>query len=471
MTDLAPGTRFAGCRIVGVAGRGGMGVVYEAVEERLDRPVALKLIAPQHAADREFRDRFERESRLAAAIDHPNVVPIYAAGKEDDRPFLVMRLVRGTDLQARMRERGRLDAREATRIVAQVASALDAAHAAGLVHRDVKPANVLLGEGDHVYLTDFGLTRLAGAETQLTETGRWMGTVDFASPEQLQAGRTDARSDVYALGCVLHAAVSGRPPFARETVPASVHAHLYEDAPPTHTALDGVLRRALAKDPAERYLSAGDLGRAAVAAARGERVTEEERTVAIGPAAPDPDAHTVILEPARVGTPPEPGAGPARFQSRRRSAATLAAIAVVGLTAVTAIAIAGAGTDPPPAVEAVTDSEVNDTVERFAAAYGEEDTDRLSHLLTRDVIRALPSGAVQRGRRAVVKEYAGQFAQMRIEAYDVSELDVTAGDAGRAAGTYVVRRRGAASFGGTFVLGVVKERGRVRIRLIAATPT
>ena len=191
MTDLAPGTRFAGCRIVGVAGRGGMGVVYSAVEERLDRPVALKLIAHQHAADREFRDRFERESRLAASIDHPNVVPIYAAGEEGDRPFLVMRLVRGTDLQALLKERGALDLGLATKLVAQVASALDAAHAAGLVHRDVKPANVLL-DGDHVYLTDFGLTRLAGSETQLTETGRWMGTVDFASPGAA-AGRPHRR--------------------------------------------------------------------------------------------------------------------------------------------------------------------------------------------------------------------------------------------------------------------------------------
>ena len=488
MTDLPPGTRFAGCRIVGVAGRGGMGVVYSAVEERLDRPVALKLIAPRHAADAEFRERFERESRLAASIDHPNVVPIYAAGEEDDRPFLVMRLVKGTDLQKLLTERGRLEPSEAAALVAQVAAALDAAHAAGLVHRDVKPANVLL-DGTHVYLTDFGLTRLAGAETQLTETGRWMGTVDFASPEQLQADRTDARSDVYALGCVLYAAVAGRPPFARETVPASVHAHLYEEVPRTQTSLDGVLRRALAKDPDDRYPSAGDLGRAAVAAARGERVTEEERTVATGPAAPDPDAHTVVL-PNRAPELPRPanrapelpqsgsdtawlpptGSQAARLGSRRRGIVALAAFSVAGLAAVAGLAIAGAGTDPPPAVEPVTDNEVRDVVTGFSDAYSTEDAGALSRLLTKDVTRALPNGTIQRGRQLVVAEYAAQFKRMRIESYDVSDLDVSAGGAGRAAGTYTVRRRGASSFGGTFVLGIVKERGRLRIALIAATP-
>jgi hypothetical protein len=458
VSDLPPGTQFAGCRIVGIAGRGGMGVVYSAVEERLDRPVALKLIAPMHAADAEFRDRFERESRLAASIDHPNVVPIYAAGEEDDRPYLVMRLVRGTDLQALLTERGRLDPASATRIIAQVGAALDAAHAAGLVHRDVKPANVLL-DGTHVYLTDFGLTRLAGSDTQLTQTGQWMGTVDFASPEQLQAGRTDARSDVYALGCVLYAALAGRPPFARDTVPASVHAHLYDPVPKLGTRMDRVLARALAKDPSARYPSAGDLGRAALAAARGEHVTEEERTVATGPAAPDPNAHTVVL-------PPHPAPPPPRPRPRRRAVAGLAAACVVGLGGVAALAIAGAGTDPPAAVEPVTDSEVRDAVANFSDAYGNEDTRALGRLLTADVTRALPGG-IQRGRKAVLAEYAAQFKQHDITAYDVSDLAVSAGDSGRAAGTYDVR---GAPFQGRFVLGVVKEHGRVRIRLIAATP-
>ena len=171
-----------------------------------------------------------------------------------------------------------------------MAAALDAAHAAGLVHRDVKPANVLLA-GDHAYLSDFGLTRLAGSDTQLTESGRWIGTVEYCSPEQLRGERTDARADVYSLGCVLFAALTGRPPFAHGTVPATMLAHL-NDAPPMPSErgapreFDRVIARALAKDPEQRYPSAGDLGRAALAAARGEPVTESERSVGVGPAAP-----------------------------------------------------------------------------------------------------------------------------------------------------------------------------------------
>ena len=454
-----------------------MGVVYSAIERRLDRPVALKLIAPHHAADAEFRERFERESRLAASIDHPNVIPVYAAGEEDDRPYLVMRLVQGTDLQALLGRLGRLDPLRAARIIAQVAAALDAAHAAGLVHRDVKPANVLLDGGDHVYLTDFGLTRLVAAETDLTEAGRWMGTVDFSSPEQLRGVRTDARSDVYALGCVLYAALAGEPPFARGTVPAAMHAHLNDPIPPLDSPLEGVVRRALAKAPDDRYPSAGDLGRAAMAAARGQRVTEEERTVARGPAAPDPNAHTVVLPaspgaaagPTRVArpTPPTP---PAAVRRRRRIPVALAVVAVLGLAAVAAIAIAGAGgTAPPPAIEAVTDSEVREAVSAFATAYSAEDARALAQLLTSDVTRVLPAES-QRGRDDVVSAYASQFEDMSVSAYEVSDLSIQAGDYGRAAGTYEVRRTGARSFGGRFVLGIVKERGRVRIRLIALTP-
>src|SRR5918998_246773 len=185
--ELEPGDEFAGCRIEAVAGRGGMGVVYRATQLRLGRPVALKLLPPDRAGDPEFRERFEREGALGPT--------------------------------------------RASELVAQVAAALDAAHAAGLVHRDVKPANVLLA-GDHAYLSDFGLTRLVGSDTSLTESGRWIGTVEYSSPEQLRGERTDARADVYSLGCVLHAALTGRPPFAHGTVPATMHAHLYEDPRP-----------------------------------------------------------------------------------------------------------------------------------------------------------------------------------------------------------------------------------------------
>ena len=174
MAALSPGDVFGGYRIEAVAGSGGMGVVYRAVQLDLGRPVALKLIAADRAADPDFRERFQRESRMAAAIDHPNVVPVHGAGEEDGQLYLVMRYVRGTDLHALIKREGPLAPERAAAIVAQVASALDAAHAAGLVHRDVKPANVLLGGSEreeHAYLSDFGLTRLLASETQLPRRG------------------------------------------------------------------------------------------------------------------------------------------------------------------------------------------------------------------------------------------------------------------------------------------------------------
>ncbi len=241
MAALSPGDVFGGYRIEAVAGRGGMGVVYRAVQLDLGRPVALKLIAADRAADPDFRERFQRESRMAAAIDHPNVVPVHGAGEEDGQLYLAMRYVRGTDLHALIKREGPLAPERAAAIVAQVASALDAAHAAGLVHRDVKPANVLLGGSEreeHAYLSDFGLTRLLASETQLTETGQWMGTIDFSAPEQLSAHRIDARADVYSLGCVLHAALVGTPPFPRGTLPG--------DAARAHAGPDAATRRSAA---------------------------------------------------------------------------------------------------------------------------------------------------------------------------------------------------------------------------------
>src|SRR6188472_4464875 len=237
VTDVLEGAHIAGCRIEAVAGRGGMGIVYRATQLSLGRPVALKLIAPEHAADAGFRERFQRESRMAAAIDHPNVIPVYEAGEEDGRLYLVMRWVAGTDLHRLLRAEGRIEPERAAAIVNQVAGALDAAHTAGLFHRDVKPANVLLS-GDHAYLADFGLTRFAGADT-LTTAGHFLGTVDYMAPEQFHPGPNDARADVYALACVLYASLTGTPPFVRETVPATMLAHLH-DAPPRASLTAGV---------------------------------------------------------------------------------------------------------------------------------------------------------------------------------------------------------------------------------------
>ena len=267
---LHEGDEFAGHRILGIAGRGGMGVVYRALQLDLDRPVALKLIAPQLAEDPDFRERFVRESRAAASIDHPNVIPIYSTGESDDGSlYIAMRYVEGSDLRTLVRAEQRLDPGRAAYIVSQVARALDAAHARGIVHRDVKPANVLLGANDHAYLTDFGLTKRVTSHTGSTRDGGWVGTLGYVAPEQIRGERLDARADVYALGCVLYHSLAGVPPYQRESDEATLWAHLNDDPPTLHdrapsvpASFDAVLARAMAKDPDDRYPSAGDLGRA-----------------------------------------------------------------------------------------------------------------------------------------------------------------------------------------------------------------
>ncbi len=288
MGDVAPGSVFAGHEIEAIAGRGGMGVVYRARQRSLDRTVALKVIAPSLMQDAAIRRRFVRESRIAASIDHPNVIPIYYTGEEDGVAYIAMRYVPGDDVRTLVRREGRLDPRRAARIVAQVAAALDAAHSAGLVHRDVKPANVLLGPEDHVYLTDFGLTKHVLSEAGATRPGHWVGTLDFVAPEQIRGERIDARADVYGLACLLHYMLTGRPPFDLDSDEAKLWAHLSaepprvtETAPGEPAAFDADVARGLAKSPPDRYPSAGDLGRAALAAVAGEHVTEEERTVAV----------------------------------------------------------------------------------------------------------------------------------------------------------------------------------------------
>src|SRR3954453_4896891 len=301
------GTIFAGYRIEGVLGRGGMGVVYLAEQHDLGRRVAIKVIAPALASDPNYLERFSRESRLAAAIEHPNAIPIYEAGVADDEmPYLVMRYVEGEVLSSLLRREGRLETRRAAAIVDQIAGALDEAHARGLVHRDVKPANVIVESRrgtEHAYLTDFGLTREMDASSGVTATGRWVGTIDYASPEQIKGRPVDARCDVYALGCVLFTSLTGRLPFERDEDVAKLYAHVSEPPPAASSVVDGVppevdrvISRAMAKDPDYRFPSAGDLGRAAMAPATGIDVAEPEHSVATGGAAP--------------ATQPSPGAAP-----------------------------------------------------------------------------------------------------------------------------------------------------------------
>jgi Protein kinase domain len=291
--EFGPGTVFAGHRIDSVAGRGGMGVVYRATHLGLERTVALKVIAPALVGDGHARERFLRESKTAASIDHPNVIPIYYAGEEDDVAYIAMRFVGGDDLRTLVRREGALSPARAARLAMQLGGALDTAHAAGLVHRDVKPANVLLGPGDHVYLTDFGLTKRLLSSGDATQSGQWVGTLDYAAPEQIRGERVDARADVYSLGCVLFFMLAGRVVFERDTDEARMWAHLTlappllaQLAPQVPAAFDGVIGRALAKRQADRYPSAGDLGRAAEAAAEGRAVRTAERRVALGAAAP-----------------------------------------------------------------------------------------------------------------------------------------------------------------------------------------
>jgi len=265
--DVGIGTTLGSYRIERLIGRGGMGAVYEAHDARLDRPVALKVLASELSRDPAFRARFERESRAAALLDHPHVIPIYEAGEVDGVLFLAMRLVRGHDLGALIRLEGRLRPPRSGAIVTQVASALDAAHARGLIHRDVKPSNILVadhngsaeGDGDHAYLADFGLIKRSLAYSGGPATGGLIGTIGYAAPEQIRGDEVSPATDVYALGCVIFECLTGELPFVRPYEAAVLWAHLHDEVPAVSsvvadvpTEVDAVIARALAKDPAQR---------------------------------------------------------------------------------------------------------------------------------------------------------------------------------------------------------------------------
>lgn len=358
-----------------------MGVVYRATELGLDRIVALKVITPVLAQEDDFRKRFVAESKAAASIEHPNVIPVYHAGERDGVLFIVMRYIDGPDLRALVRAESRLDPERAAHILAQVAGALDAAHRHGLVHRDVKPANVLLGEDDHAYLTDFGLTKRSATSDggELSRAGGWVGTLGYVAPEQIRGERIDARTDVYALGCVLVHALTGSAPYMRDTDEATLWAHL--NAPPPSESVppefEGIVARALAKDPSDRYPSAGDLGRAALRAAGRSATSLPERNVGRGQAAPsdsrtaatalrgpagviDPDGETQLSPVGGGSGGGRPGAGRlARVtpRQRRNGLAAGAAVLVAGAAAIVLLG-GGDGADranttplapPPPA--------------------------------------------------------------------------------------------------------------------------
>jgi serine/threonine-protein kinase len=313
--------------------RGGMAVIYRAHDRRLGRRVALKLLAPELSQDERFQQRFLRESRLAASLDHPNIIPIYEAGEASGLLYIVMRYVEGSDMKELLDREGPLDLDRITSILRQVGAALDAAHARGLVHRDVKPGNILIASGtgredpDHVYLTDFGLTKRSSSLSGQTTSGRFIGTMDYVAPEQIGGKPVDARTDVYSLGCVLYHGLTGELPFDRDDEAALLWAHLV-DQPPRVSArrpglppdLDAVVAKAMAKAPEERYGSCRDLIVDFRDEVEGRAGSRERR--------PEVTADRPVRPPAPPRRPSPVG------PTARRSRRTLALVALVLLVAV-----------------------------------------------------------------------------------------------------------------------------------------
>jgi serine/threonine-protein kinase len=315
--EFNTGQRFGAYELGPVLGRGGMGVVYRAQHVHLGRTVALKLLAPELSRSEDFRARFLRESRLAAELEHPGIVTVYDAGEVNGVLFIAMRFVRGTDLAALLAQRAPLGVDETLSILGQVAGALDAAHAAGLVHRDVKPANVMI-EGQRCYLADFGLTkRLRSSDSmQLTAAGQFLGTVDYVAPEQIEGRPTDGRADQYALGCVLFECLTGSRPYPRDSQVAVIFAQLREPPPrpcelrpDLPAAIDTVVAKAMAKDPLERYATCDQFVAAAVAALS-ERTTTAPREDPLRAPTARADAPPPADEPRTAALPAERAAPP-----------------------------------------------------------------------------------------------------------------------------------------------------------------
>jgi serine/threonine-protein kinase len=341
--DVHVGSLLGPYRIERYIGRGGMGVVYLAQHQHLGRRVALKLLAPELAGDESFRERFVRESRVAAKVDHPNVIPIYEANEVDGVYFIAMRYVDGVDLREILRTAGPLNLERALSMLTQVAGALDAAHEQGLVHRDVKPGNILVVSGsDHCYITDFGLTKAVSSTSGFTATGTVVGTTDYMAPEQIEGKQLDRRTDVYSLGCVFYEMLAGVAPFRRETDMAVMWAHMQEP-PPSVTArrpdlpsaLDGVIATALAKRKDDRFPSASSFAAAARAAIERGTVAQTPSLAVTSPQAQAPPAPTAPGYPA---PPPEP---PRRERSLTGVALVVAALLVAGGGTAAALIITG----------------------------------------------------------------------------------------------------------------------------------
>jgi WD40 repeat protein len=356
LTGPGEGSRVASYRLEKQIGAGGMAVVYRARDERLGRLVALKIMAPALAADEMFRLRFIRESRAAAAVDDPHIIPVYEAGEENGLLFIAIRFVNGGDVRSLLHRQGPLPMPQVMSIVSSVGAALDAAHAVGLVHRDVKPANMLLdtraGRPDHVYLSDFGLSKVMQS-AQLTGSGQFLGTPNYMSPEQIEGRTVDGRTDQYALACAAFELLTGNAPFGPSEGWATVFAHLNTQPPPLTSrrpdlspAVDEVFARALAKDPRDRYASCREFGEALQEALAGPP--------ARGPAAPAYPAVTESRVPVTVtvgqnGGPPAPanpgGGHRGSRPSRRRGLITVTLAGVVVAAAAFVLYYANGGGD------------------------------------------------------------------------------------------------------------------------------
>lgn len=324
--DSRVGTIFGKYKITGVLGKGGMGEVYEAYDNEIGRTVALKIIKSEYANDHNYRVRFERESHAAAMLQEPHVIPIHGFGEIDGSLFIDMRLVRGTDLLSLL-EKAPLDPSRAVAIISQIASALDAAHAEGLIHRDVKPQNILVTPADFAYLVDFGIAEMKG-DTRLTAAGATIGSWAYMAPERLLGEELTPAVDVYSLTCVLYEALTGQMPFPLQSPEALAAAHL-GTAPPRPSAtnprvppaFDDVIDRGMAKEPDDRYGSAGALGRAANRALQGIGHTALKPTEYAAPQQyPSWPPMPAMQIPPPVYPPIGPSAGPEPVVSRERPA-------------------------------------------------------------------------------------------------------------------------------------------------------
>src|SRR3954464_5428307 len=305
--EISAGTEIGGYRIVNLLGQGGMGVVYLADNVHNGQRVALKLLPPDLARSSGFRERFSREASYASSLRHPNVLEVYDAGEQDGVLYIAMQYVEGQDLKALLSREGRLDARRTVGILGQVASALDAAHSTGLMHRDIKPGNVMIaaGQPEHCYLTDFGLSKNPSSDSiALTAQGEFVGTIDYTAPELVLGKQADSRLDVYSLGCLIYECLAGQPPFPKERDVEVLYAHI-QDPPPRVSAarpdlppaLDDVVAKAMAKKPDDRFPTCS----AFIDAAR--LIVGEPPSA---PPPPPPPPPGVPVPPAAAAAPPPP---------------------------------------------------------------------------------------------------------------------------------------------------------------------